>query len=111
MSSAFYESLSTVDKRKSQSKTINQYVPSFKSRVNKAAIAGASIAGILALTFVAFIVVVMLKRQRLHCLQAEQQQQQANRHHGPNNTTYDDLVVTSQRHIYTTLTYDNEGKS
>lgn len=110
MSSAFYESLSTVDKRKSQSKTIN-YVPSFKSRVNKAAIAGASIAGILALTFVAFIVVVMLKRQRLHCLQAEQQQQQANRHHGPNNTTYDDLVVTSQRqgdsHIYTTLTYDN----
>lgn len=59
MSSAFYESLSTVDKTKSQSKTIN-YVPSFKSRVNKAAIAGASIAGILALTFVACIVVVML---------------------------------------------------
>lgn len=113
MSTAFYESLSTLDKRASQSKILN-YAPSFKSRVNKAAIAGASIAGILALTFVVFLVVVMLKRQRLHCLQAEQQQQ-ANRHHGPNNTIYDDLVVTSQRqydsHIYTTLTYDNKGKS
>lgn len=90
--------------------TIN--APSLKSNVNKTTIAGACIERIVALTCVGFLVACLLKRRRLHCLQAKQQQ--ANRHHGSNNANYDDLVVTSQRqddsHTYTTLTYDKQAK-
>lgn len=90
--------------------TVN--VPSLKSNVNETTIAGACIAGIVAFTFVGFLVACLLKRRRLHCLQAKQQQ--ANRHHGSNNANYDDIVVTSQRqddnHTYTTLTYDKQAK-
>lgn len=80
--------------------------PSSKS-IGIATIAGASIAGILALTFVVFLILCLLQRRNFQCLQVEQQ---ANRHHRSNDTTYDDLVVTSQRqdesHVYTTLTYN-----
>lgn len=50
--------------------TIN--APSLKSNVNEATIAGACIAGIVALTFGIFLVLCLLKRRRLHCLRAKQ---------------------------------------
>lgn len=83
---------------------------SLKSRINKATIAGASIAGILALSIAVLLVVCLLKRRRFQRLQAEQQ---TNQQHVTNNTTYDDLVVTSQMqegsHTYTTLLYNNQA--
>lgn len=83
---------------------------SLKSRRKKATIAGASIAGILALTIAVLLVVCLLKRRRFQRLQAEQQ---TNPQHVTNNTTYDDLVVTSQMqegsHTYTTLLYNNQA--
>lgn len=96
-----YESLPT------RGNTVNYFnftinAPSLTSKVNETTIAGVSIAGILSLPFVVFLV-CLLKRRRFHCLQAEQQE--AVRHHGSNKTTYDDLVVTSQIHDYN-HTYD-----
>lgn len=77
----------------------------FKSVGNKATIAGASIAGIIALIFVVFLVVFLFRRRRFQCLQ--ENQQHANRVHVSNNTTYDGLVFTSERqddnHTYNTL--------
>lgn len=85
---------------------------SLKSVGNKATIAGASIAGIIALTFGVFLVVFLFKRRRFQWLQ--ENQQHASRVHVSNNTTYDDLDVTSQRqddnHTYTTLSYDKQAK-
>lgn len=76
-----------------------------KSVGNKATIAGARIAGIIALIFVVFLVVFLFRRRRFQCLQ--ENQQHANRVHVSNNTTYDGLVFTSERqddnHTFTTL--------
>lgn len=85
--------------------------PSLNLTGNEAAIAGACTAGTLALIFV-FLFGYLLKRRRLHCLQAKLQQ--TNRLHKTNNATYDDLVVTSRRHddnhSYTTLSYDKQAE-
>lgn len=80
-----------------------------KSRGNESSIAGASIAGIIAVTIV-ILVVCLLKRRRFNCLQAEHRQE--NRHHVTNNTTYNDLVVTNQRQVNndTTLSYNKQAK-
>lgn len=76
---------------------------------NLATIVGASTAGIIALTFVVFFILCLLKRRKFQCLQVEQQ---ANHHHGSNDSTYSDLVATSTRqvdsHIYTTLPYNKQ---
>lgn len=76
--------------------------PSSKLKGREATIVGACVAGIIAFTFVVFLVVYLIKRQA---------KQQANPDsETTNNTTYDDLVVTSQRqddsNTYTTLSYD-----
>ena len=104
-----YKGLSTKDNTISHSiATTNAH--SLKSRSNKATIAGASIAEILALSIVVLLVVCLLKRRRFQRLQAEQQ---TNPQHVTNNTTYDDLVVTSQMqegsHTYTILSYNNQA--
>lgn len=88
------------------------YAHSSKSMRNKATIiiAGTSIAGVLALTFIVLLVLCLLKSRRFQRLQAEQK---TCPHHVTNNTIYDNLVVTSQRHddyhTYTTLSYDKQA--
>lgn len=83
---------------------------SLKSKRNEATLAGARIAGILALIFAILLIVCLFKRGKFQLFQAEQQ---ANRQHEMNNTTYDDLVVTNQTqddsNTYTTLSYDNQA--
>lgn len=82
--------------------------PSSKLKGREATIAGASIAGIIAFTFVVLLVVYVIKRRRLPCLRAKQQANPDSE--TTNNTTYDDLVVTSQKqddsNTYTTLSFD-----
>lgn len=82
--------------------------PSSKLKGREATIAGASIAGIIAFTFVVLLVVYVIKRRRRPCLRAKQQANPDSE--TTNNTTYDDLVVTSQKqddsNTYTTLSYD-----
>lgn len=90
---------------------ITTNAPSYTSGGEKATIAGAIIAGILALLFIVLLVLYLLKKGRFQCFQKKQQQ--TNQHPVTNNTTYEDLVVTSQTqhdsHTYTTLPYDNQA--
>lgn len=105
-----YTGLFTKDNTTSHSMIVITEANSLKSKRNEATLAGASIAGILALTFVILLVVCLLKRRKFQRFQAEQQ---TNRQHEMNNTTYDDLVVTNQTqddsNTYTTLSYDNQA--
>lgn len=73
-----YKSVFTKDNTTSHSIATTYAHFFLKSRRNKATIAGASIAGILALTFFVLLVVCLLKRRRFQRLQAEQQ---TNQHH------------------------------
>lgn len=104
-----YTGLFTKDNTTSHSIVITE-ANSLKSMRNEATLAGASIAGILASTFVILLVVCLLKRRKFQRFQAEQQ---AHRQQEMNNTTYDDLVVTNQTqddsNTYTTLSYDNQA--
>lgn len=73
-------------------------------------IAGACIAGIVAVISVVILVFCFIKRRKLHCLQSEQQQ--AKRPNMFDNSTYNDLTVTNQRHngthTNTSSEYDNQ---
>lgn len=105
-----YKSVSTNVNTTCYFKSTNK-TPSLNLKGNEAAIAGACTAGTLALIFI-FLFGYLLKRRRLHCLQAKLQQ--TNRLHKTNKATYDDLVVTSRRHddnhSYTTLSYDKQAE-
>lgn len=107
----FYKSASTRGNATSYFITTT-HEHSSKAVGNKATTAGASIAGIIALIFVVFLVVFLFRRRRFQWLQ--ENQQHASRVHVSNNNTYDDLVVPSQRqndnHTYTTLSYDKQAK-
>ncbi|XP_052707442.1 uncharacterized protein LOC128182740 [Crassostrea angulata] len=83
--------------------------PSPESEKNTAAVVGASIAGVVSLIFVAFLVLCLLKRRHTQCKQSSQQVKSAKVFH---NTTYDDLVVTNQKQDvnYANVNLENDNQ-
>lgn len=82
--------------------------PSSELDENKTTVIGASIAGIVVVTSVVFLILCFIKRRNLQCLQSNQQGKRPNVF---DNSTYDDNIVKNQGHDHivnnTTPAYNN----